>query len=84
MMIDPDSGAMTPVKLRCVGSLAAHIDTFAARLGGEDIRKRFTPPVSIWKNHIVISTTRSSRRKCSPCNDCSGTPPSTAGDCGFA
>src|SRR5271155_5027408 len=35
MMIDPDSGVMTPVKPSCIGPLAPHIDAFAARLGGE-------------------------------------------------
>ena len=34
-MIDPDSDAMTPAKLSCVGPLATHINAFAACLGGE-------------------------------------------------
>lgn len=34
-MIDPDIDEKTAVQLYCVGPLASHIDSFAARLGGE-------------------------------------------------
>ena len=61
-MIDPGSGAMTPVKPSCTGPLAIHIEAFAARLGGEGFTSKtvqdkceLVAKLSVWLHRRDLS-----------------------------